>query len=672
MEHITITDKAYRDMASNCEIYLLSDFDIVESTFTSILEGLRKCYSDTPCVGFDLEWKPKVVYRSDDTHPDTYESDPPSENPVSLMQITINDNGKKLTYLIRMLEVFNREICKTLQYQDCALFQLLRDPDVLKFGVGITGDAKKLAYDYFVTMRGAVELGDVSQTLLASSASEFLLDNWPHLGTSMSLQSLVGEVCGVHLPKRKEVQCSDWEAFTLSHQQVLYAASDSYHALLALEKILEAVQSHSLGQGQGGDLGGGALPGLLRALADKGRTPTTHSSTDPATGSGSGSSKVASIRNGERCLSAAQTPIYESCCILSKHGQFLSYCDSDRLAWYLKKGLAEELGAVAVTDCIDREVVDPLFASGAGRIIKLNFEANGSGNLHDTYKRQMLRNRCVVCGLVDGGGASGFQLLHHHVVPKAYRRVFPTCMVSKNNHDILPMCRPCKAQTALMYSTKMEAVERQHIPPAERDRMSAEMRGNNTIVSLRENHSKVKSLCRSLTSPASRFQKKVKVGKEDGTKTVETTPVTADRILEIRRSLLTSLQSFCAQIDCSLYRTSAGDMDIQREVEALDIHDLSSVDRFLTQFEAVSTAAREAEGRRPCEGDGVVVPRNRETLVVLEIIKPRQLDDDPQLYIPLLHQFEQMWRIFFLECIRPRYMPEHWRVDFKKIDSNCL
>lgn len=658
------------------DISVLSDFDILESTFLSILDEFSRSGNTYLHIGFDLEWKPKIVYGSMDQTCDCYESDPPAENPVSLMQITLNRCGEKKTYLIRLLNIFDRKLCEMSNYHNCALFRILTNPNVLKYGVGITSDVKKLAHDFIISMRGVVELGELAQNMsayLTARDSSNMCDG-SAISASISLQGIVDRICGIRLPKEKSVQCGNWEAEVLSHEQILYAASDSYYGLLTFEKISEVVQTRLVADGI---VDGGkdrALQRMLVGLVDSGGSRTKQSTSYTISGNSSGKSN--SIKSGENCLSTPQAPIYESCCILNKHGSFLSYCDQDRLNWYLKKGLAEELDAAAIADCIHRAVVDPLFASGAGRMIVLNFEANGPGNAHDTYRRQMLQNRCVSCGLVDGTKAGGVQLLHHHVVPKAYRKVFPTCMVSKNNHDILPMCKPCKARVALVYAAKMEGIEKQYIDDTDRERLLTELHGNNKSLALRENYSKVKSLCRSLLSPAESYQKKVKIANGDGTKrTVQSVPVSAQKVSEIKQGLLNTLKVFCRDINFSLYALDDGEdvstFDVRSEVEVLSPHDTSQIETFLKQFEVMTKVARDqdekrAGGRANCAD--VIVPKNMETLVVMEIIKPHQLSDDPFLYIPLLHQFEEMWRTFFLAVIQPQYIPDHWRVDYKKID----
>lgn len=683
--------EAYDAMENKSEIYILKNFDHVERIFGSIMREFEKCDDRFLNIGFDLEWKPQKIYRAE-----TFALTSPtsSENPVALMQISIRNGDCICTYLIRMIEVFGRG--SDGQYRDCALFRLLANTSVLKYGVGITYDAKKLERDYSVRMSGVVELGELIQGVLiydrvdndgilsgdvdstddndkgeeheGSAVSTDHLQVAAQIPPSASLQTIVELTCGARIPKDKRIQCGDWEAVELSAEQITYAASDSYHALVSFESILR-IASVQLCIGCDETETGFSLAEFLSGKVDSGggiaRTSNRQNQTS-----------VSKRRDGtpmysksaEKCLSSSKNPIYDSCALLSKAGDFLSYCDRKRLEWYLKKGLATELDSASITKCVQQGVIDSDFLSGSGRAIALNFEAGGPGNLHDSYKRQMLRNVCVVCGVEEDRGA--LQLLHHHVVPKAYRKAFPTCMVSKNNHDIVPMCKPCKARVANVYSLKMQRVEEQWIDDRERERVAAMLQRSNRSVQLKRNFSKVKTLCLSLMNPDSAYEKKIRESHEDGSTSVRSVPVSEEKVLEIKEGLINSLKRFVEEIDMSLYAATCdtADHSLQSEAGCLNTSDTSSTQTFLETFKAITE--REVEyDKSSSSSTGGNAPTNMETLVVSAIIQPYQIEDDPSLYTSRLQEFEVMWRQFFVETIRPQYMPEHWSVDYKHIDN---
>jgi prolyl-tRNA editing enzyme YbaK/EbsC (Cys-tRNA(Pro) deacylase) len=97
-----------------------------------------------------------------------------------------------------------------------SLALLLGDVSILKLGVGIAQDLRLLHEQFGVIARGVVDL----QILAACSGCA-------HAG----LQRLTAVALGLHLSKRIEIRCSDWEATTLSPDQIDYAASDAHVAL---------------------------------------------------------------------------------------------------------------------------------------------------------------------------------------------------------------------------------------------------------------------------------------------------------------------------------------------------------------------------------------------------------------------------------------------------------
>jgi hypothetical protein len=97
-----------------------------------------------------------------------------------------------------------------------SLALLLGDVSILKLGVGIAQDLRLLHEQFGVIARGVVDL----QILAACSGCV-------HAG----LQRLTAVAQGLHLSKRIEIRCSDWEAATLSPDQIDYAAVYAHVAL---------------------------------------------------------------------------------------------------------------------------------------------------------------------------------------------------------------------------------------------------------------------------------------------------------------------------------------------------------------------------------------------------------------------------------------------------------
>ena len=788
------TDKeAYIAMQSCSNIFLLNTFEEVEAVFVNILTlwqhaevgktvpqigetetetnigadtfstssraGAKVTRDIKGVVGFDLEWRPHVKGGNGEGEDD---DTPTHLNPhrVALMQMTLrlHQNGNNdtphnktslssaVTYLIRMYHLFSHETCCPgvhPQYQNCALFRFLRDPLILKCGVGILGDKKKLAADYGVSMAGTVELGRLMHRITALGPlagghdnSHLLGRMAPDVSSSLSLESIVQQVCQVSLIKNKTVQCSNWDARSLSSEQLLYAAADAYYGLLACEGMLQRAQAVC------GITGCMQLVSTVRDM--EGKRLRRNCSSPPSSGvtlSSSSSSDSHSQQTRKEAkrdgLTVAKSPIYDSCALLTKEGVFLSYCDLKKLKWYLSKELAEELSAEEISRCITAGTLS-VSKSGKCRVVRLNFEAKGAGNLNDSYKRQQLQNRCVVCGVEQapapsessvippvtvtptavtdvsvgrGNGTTRDQdlcssvslppplpplppppgrgrghgpcLLHHHVVPKAYRKVFPAQMVSKNNHDIVPVCRPCKARVADLYAVRMRALEEQYLDTADKDMLHSRLKTNKSEA-LRL--SKVQGYCQTLLTSA--FYKKLKIEAGDGTKITDKVLVSEADTRKIKESVLITLQQFCCSYNVGILSREESinneEMDdlfvVHSEVKTLQIDDPAGIRSFMNSFEHSVMQEIEVKKQRidskaniTCEvkvssrnSSGGKTVRNKETIIIQKLIEPFRLEsDDVDQYLSLLQDFEAMWRSFFLETVRPLHMPPHWRIDYK-------
>ena len=92
-----------------------------------------------------------------------------------------------------------------------SLCALLCDGAILKAGVGVVADLVRLeaALGLDLVTRGGVELSSV-----------VALDPALHGMAGGGLRRLAAAVLGVTLDKAVEVRCSDWEAATLSAEQV--------------------------------------------------------------------------------------------------------------------------------------------------------------------------------------------------------------------------------------------------------------------------------------------------------------------------------------------------------------------------------------------------------------------------------------------------------------------
>ncbi|CAL9071955.1 unnamed protein product [Musa textilis] len=112
-----------------------------------------------------------------------------------------------------------------LDYIPEELAGFLADPAVVFVGVGITSDVLKLREDYGWGVRNAVELAPLAAKKHVPFAGLGLVD-------------LLRSVLGISIEKPASVACSDWTAEHLSHDQIVYAATDAYVSYLIGEKLL--------------------------------------------------------------------------------------------------------------------------------------------------------------------------------------------------------------------------------------------------------------------------------------------------------------------------------------------------------------------------------------------------------------------------------------------------
>ncbi|KAL4477166.1 hypothetical protein ABPG72_008900 [Tetrahymena utriculariae] len=140
-----------------------------------------------------------------------------------------------------------------------------------------------------------------------------------------------------------------------------------------------------------------------------------------------------------------KTVPYENCQILSPNGQQLCNCNSKKIQWYLKKGLAHLI-------------------SENPTIIKLNFQPSGKGNFdledqkvfeNNYYYVTERENKCVVCGSTE-------KFAKFYVIPSLYRRHFPDILKSHRSQDILLLCMNCHQRAGTNSDKKIDEICQQY------------------------------------------------------------------------------------------------------------------------------------------------------------------------------------------------------------------
>lgn len=164
-------------------------------------------------VGFDLEWDPTFVKGQ-------------PENPVALIQLACRDR----------ITLIQLPLGSDLPP---ALTTLLRDPAILKVGVGIAGDVRKLLRDNKAVVAGAVDLSHIAQIAHP--------EDWPTEDPGKQLVSLA-RLTQKYLQKpmtKGKVQRSKWSR-PLGNRQLEYAANDAYAAIELLYILLSSLDDMSV------------------------------------------------------------------------------------------------------------------------------------------------------------------------------------------------------------------------------------------------------------------------------------------------------------------------------------------------------------------------------------------------------------------------------------------
>lgn len=164
-------------------------------------------------VGFDIEWT--VTYQA---------GVPP--RPISLFQMCFQD-------VSRCTGGLPSQTCALLHVAACgmtpSLVALLRQPSILKCGIGISNDALKVHRDFAVEIAGVLDLGEFARSRVGGGEVSGSL-KW-------SLASLTERLLRRRLRKTQSLRCGDWEQVPLTAEQLEYAATDAWASLAVYEEL---------------------------------------------------------------------------------------------------------------------------------------------------------------------------------------------------------------------------------------------------------------------------------------------------------------------------------------------------------------------------------------------------------------------------------------------------
>jgi hypothetical protein len=442
---------AYHKMLQNTEIHLFSSAEVLEAELNYIFKQYNYDFrankaSNSNCsallfLGLDCEW---VSFRKNSA--------------LSLLQITLNHH----TLLIRLQQ---------LAYFPRNLADLLSDSNVLKCGVAIIEDKKKLCRDYGVEVNGCIELAALLSrtqfTILNENSGNHTLKSESTLISqqlSYSLATLCQKVLNSELPKDNKIVRSDWEK-ELTIGQILYAAADAYYGYKIFEQLLKSKFNEN-------SISYEKLKNWTVGLSDKSSNSSNKPKKDKSKGKqGNSDSNKLELKEDLNGIlkpekpsrgSDRQSSLYENCRMLSPEGVLMAYINKKKVNWYVERGLAvivqespaENNGSSAAHNKVSDSGTNSNSLGSNYDIsnndnenkpitIKLKFQPGGLGNAAIDYDREMSNfyleescNMCVRCG-------STASYRKHYIIPTAYRRNFPTQFKSHSSHDIVLLCPFC-------------------------------------------------------------------------------------------------------------------------------------------------------------------------------------------------------------------------------------
>eukprot|EP00794_Sanderia_malayensis_P003755 gene3755-4277_t len=417
-------------------VYVLGEEEITNRV---ILEKILKQNREVKFLGFDCEW---VNDGSSD--------DPAKEpHPVALLQLCTLDD----CLLIKICDLSTRI--------PNALKNVLEDRSILKFGVGVDEDCKRLR-SLGINICGTVDIRFIVQRC------QFKRDviKHPERINGLSLKSLASSILGIEMEKSFRIRCSNWQAKELSDKQISYATNDAIIGLqifLALsmqkmhskqimhlqqfckkksdqidgEKLLLmsflsgrvfefdqsmlSIGSWDIWNGfsdycvlnkEISDLGSSLCRGVTD-LAFKNKNKPFITTNKPQ--KSSSESCLSTMK--AKTIPVRRTPLYHNCLLMAPDGTVLCTCDKKKAQWYVTR----EIGHVVKEDPFT---------------VQLKFDPSGRPFVDRDYYTTEKENRCVVCGKTD-------EYVKKMVVPRDYRRHFPSHLKDHLSHDCLLLCVLC-------------------------------------------------------------------------------------------------------------------------------------------------------------------------------------------------------------------------------------
>jgi hypothetical protein len=367
----------------------------------------------------------------------------------------------------------------------------LEHRNIVKCGVGVDNDVKKLREDWGLATNSWVDLCGLQASIPRPVVDGFMAsprpDRWCPKPTSSSssnsiprsLRDLAAVWLGRELGKCLSIALSDWADVTvaLSEDQLEYAVGDAVAsrdvAVAMLRVSVEHLSSDEHTQAAEREK-------LIVSVRDRPAIELIKSAKSSA--QSVGDTRRQSTKHRRRCQEPSATEVerasswlevrkkayYDNIMTFDPDGALLFTIDKKKAEWYVtKKGLGRvteyrRLSDDALIPASDIPLDDvsnasTMSATYAVASIQLTFKPDFE-RFEDThirrdleYFRQPKDNRCVVCGLPD-------KVIRCAVVPLMYRKYFPKTYVSHNSYDLLLVCPQCFVKVNYYHDREREAI----------------------------------------------------------------------------------------------------------------------------------------------------------------------------------------------------------------------
>jgi hypothetical protein len=177
---------------------IMDDGTMIHTTVTSSSHDVHRFIEEVQgsqirIAGLDAEWRPNRIRGA-------------RQNPIAVLQLCVGH--RCLVYQIIHATVFPVSLCSFLAHSGFTFV-----------GVGIADDVRSLRDAYGLEVSNVADL----RGLAANSRHRPRLEL-----RSAGLKRMALAVMGAHIAKPREVTVSDWDAPSLSREQVEYACIDAY------------------------------------------------------------------------------------------------------------------------------------------------------------------------------------------------------------------------------------------------------------------------------------------------------------------------------------------------------------------------------------------------------------------------------------------------------------